>query len=71
MANGATLYRGLFAGGVGETEQRLTASGSLGTGWDDNLVADARRSSTTTPSDVTREFRGGVYTGSGGSYPIR
>jgi hypothetical protein len=57
-------YRGLFAGGVGETEQLLTASGSIGTGWDDNLVADALGRNTLSASDVSRQFRGGVSTGS-------
>ena len=58
-------YRGLFAGDVGETEQLLTASGSLGTGWDTNLVADALgRRDFGRSSDVTRRFRGGVTTGS-------
>ena len=56
-------YRGLFAGGVGDTEQLLTASGSIGTGWDSNLVADALNRAIPL-SDVTREFRGGVSTGS-------
>jgi opacity protein-like surface antigen len=32
-------YTGLFGGGVGETEQILTASGSLGGGYDTNIAA--------------------------------
>jgi len=57
-------YRGLFAGGVGETEQSLTATGSLGTGWDTNLVADALGRRNGRISDVGSRFRGGVTTGS-------
>lgn len=34
-------YRGLFGGGVGTTEQQLTASFSLGGGYDDDLSAEA------------------------------
>jgi len=56
-------YRGLFAGGLGDTEQLLTANASLGTGWDDNLTADAV-GRTIAPSDMTQQFRGGVTTGS-------
>lgn len=56
-------YRGLFAGDVGEPEQLLTASGSLGTGWDSNLIADFLDRDVRA-SDVSREFRGGVSTGS-------
>lgn len=33
-------YRGLFGGGVGETEQLLTANVSFGAGYDDNVFAD-------------------------------
>jgi hypothetical protein len=33
-------YRGLFGGGAGDAEQLLTASGSLGGGWDNDVVAD-------------------------------
>jgi hypothetical protein len=57
-------YRGLFAGGVDDAEHLLTASGSVGTGWDSNLVADALNRAFSGPSDVTRQFRGGVSTGS-------
>ena len=56
-------YRGLFAGGLGETEQLLTVSGSLGTGWDDNLAADLTGQAFR-PSDANRQFRGGVSTAS-------
>jgi hypothetical protein len=34
-------YRGLFAGGVGDVGHLLTASGSIGGGYDDNILADA------------------------------
>lgn len=51
-------YRGLFGGGVGETAQSLTATASVGGGWDDNLVADAL-GQTLRVSDVNRQFRGG------------
>jgi len=33
-------YRGLFGGGVAETEQSLTVSGALGGGYDDNILAE-------------------------------
>ena len=56
-------YRGLFAGDIGETEHLLTASGSVGTGWDSNLAADILNRDVRT-SDITREFRGSVSTGS-------
>ena len=35
-------FRGLFGGGVGNTEQSLTAHASLGGSYDDNLLAEAR-----------------------------
>lgn len=56
-------YRGLFAGGVGETEQLLTATASTGAGWDDNLVADLTGQDFLF-SDMNRTFRGGVSTAS-------
>lgn len=63
-------YRGLFAGGLGETTQLLVANGSLGTGWDDNLVANAFGRSVRL-SDVSHEFRGSVSTASGSlSYSV-
>ena len=34
-------YRGLFGSDIGETEQLLTATASLGGGYDDNVLADA------------------------------
>jgi hypothetical protein len=57
-------YRGLFAGGVGETTQSLVATGSLGIGWDTNLVADALGRGNGRISDLGSRFRGGVTTGS-------
>ena len=33
-------YRGLFGGGVGDAEQLLTLNMSLGSGYDDNILAD-------------------------------
>ena len=33
-------YRGLFGSGTGDAGQLLTASGSVGTGWDNDVVAD-------------------------------
>lgn len=33
-------YRGIFAGGMGQTEQALTVTGSVGGGYDDNVQAD-------------------------------
>ena len=54
-------YRGLFGGGIGDTEQLLTASASLGGGYDDNLLADARgENSRPQPSDLNTTFRGSV-----------
>jgi hypothetical protein len=58
-------YRGLFAGGLGETSQLLTATGSLGTGWSNNLLLDPAGGQTFLPSQSGRQFRGGVYTASG------
>lgn len=58
-------YRGLFAGGVGESEQLLTATASVGAGWDDNLVADAIGRNVLV-SDVNQQFRGGLSTASAG-----
>src|SRR5688500_8910763 len=36
----ARPYRGLFGGGMGDTEQVLTLTGSVGVGYDDNVLAD-------------------------------
>jgi len=58
-------YRGLFAGGVGETSQLLTATGSLGTGWSDNLVVDPAGEESLLPSVGGRQFSGGVHSASG------
>ena len=56
-------YRGLFANGVDNSEQLLAASASVGAGWDDSLMADALGRSFTA-SDFTRQFKGGLGTGS-------
>src|SRR5262245_5222634 len=50
-------FRGIFAGGAGETEQLLTADASIGAGYDDNLRAAARGSGLGSPQRVTQ---GGV-----------
>src|SRR5262245_6335409 len=34
-------YRGLFASGLGDSEQSLVAQGSVGGGYDSNVLADA------------------------------
>lgn len=60
-------YRGLFGGGIGDTEQLLTASASFGGGYDDNLLADARgENSRPQRSDLDTTFRGAVGQFSGG-----
>ena len=35
-------YRGLFASSSSDTEQELALNGSLGSGYDDNILADAQ-----------------------------
>ena len=66
-------YRGLFGGGIGDTEQLLTASASFGGGYDDNLIADARgQDSLPQASDLNTTFRGSVGQVSGGlQYSLR
>lgn len=60
-------YRGLFGGGVGETEQLLTANVSFGAGYDDNVFADQGTGSGmgagggVVPGDP-RSAKSGVYT---------
>jgi hypothetical protein len=56
-------YRGLFANGVGDTEQLLTASGSIGTSWDKNVITDVDGRSFLI-GDGTGRFQGGAMTGS-------
>jgi len=62
-------YRGLFGGGVGNTEQLLTLTASLGAGYDDNVLADAtgRGGSTADPraaqSGTFGQFAGDVSYG--------
>ena len=54
-------YRGLFAGNIGETSQLLTATASVGTGWDENLVPNLVGSDFTPGS---RQLRSAVGTAS-------
>ena len=59
-------YRGLFGGGVGEFTQLLTANGSVGGGWDNNLLADVLgRRTTSISNDFNSQHRGGLGTASG------
>ena len=58
-------YRGLFAGGIGETSQLLTAWGSLGTGWSDNLLVDPGTGESLLPGETGQQFKGAVQTVSG------
>lgn len=53
-------YRGLFSGGGGDTTQRLTATATLGGGWDDNLAADALGRSQVRVSDANTSQRGAL-----------
>lgn len=53
-------YRGLFGGGTGNWEQSLVANASIGGGWDDNLVADARGDRPARPNDLNTSARGGL-----------
>src|SRR5688572_19075945 len=57
-------YRGLFGGGLGQTSQLLTATGSLGTGWSNNVLLNPSGGQSFLPR-AGRQFRGGVYTASG------
>jgi hypothetical protein len=53
-------YRGLFGStGTVDAEQTLTLNASVGAGYDDNLVAEAR-GGTARPSDLNTSLRGGV-----------
>ena len=56
-------YRGLFAGGLGETSQLLTATASVGAGWDQNLMPELVESSTLR-SGLSPKFDSFVSTGS-------
>ena len=61
-------YRGLFASGPADLEQSLQASASFGTGWDNDVVADAR--GTTGTSGTPRS--GAIGSMSGGlSYSVQ
>jgi opacity protein-like surface antigen len=57
-------YRGLFGGGVGDFTQLLTVNGSVGTGWDNNLLADALGRETGVVNDLNSSHRGGLGTAS-------
>jgi opacity protein-like surface antigen len=57
-------YRGLFGSGMDDATHALTASASLGGGWDDNILADARKSGSGAPGDPRTARKGGVGTGS-------
>jgi hypothetical protein len=57
-------YRGLFGSGAGDTEQLLTASGSIGTSWDKNVIFDIDGRGLLT-GDGTGSFQGGATTGAG------
>jgi hypothetical protein len=58
-------YRGLFASGLGRTEQSLVANGSIGGGWDNNVVADVLFGERRRSSNLNTASRGGVGTASG------
>lgn len=56
-------YRGLFGSGVSsDTQQSLIASGSIGAGWDNDLIADAAGSQS---SAGVGRFKGGLGTTTG------
>jgi opacity protein-like surface antigen len=57
-------YRGLFGGGVGETEQSLSVSGSLGGGYDDNILAEGTGVSNTSTDPRTAK-KGTLGSGNG------
>src|SRR5262245_34279925 len=55
-------YRGLFGSSSSDFGQLLTVSGSVGGGWDNNLIADARGLQGVRLSDLNTNHRGGVGT---------
>ena len=59
-------YRGLFGSGAsaGDFEQQVSVNASVGTGYDDNLLADALDVTTPTFSDLDTTHGGTVSTGS-------
>ena len=59
-------YRGLFASGVDDAEQLLTANVSAGGGYDTNLVADAFGRPNTVINDFNQQFKGTLGTISAG-----
>jgi hypothetical protein len=61
-------YRGLFASGTADATHLLTASGSFGIGYDNDLIADARGGNTTSGTS----WEGGLGNFSGGlSYSLQ
>lgn len=65
-------YRGLFASDLGPADHSLVASGSLGGGWDNNVIADARGSGSIRQSDLNNAIKGAVGQASGAlSYGLR
>jgi hypothetical protein len=60
-------YRGLFGSGnaTGNLEQEVSVDASVGTGYDDNLLADALDLSTPTYSDLSTAHSGAVSSASG------
>jgi opacity protein-like surface antigen len=59
-------YRGLFGSSPGDLNQQLTVNGSLGVGFDDNVLADLFDQTSPTFGDLTTSHRGGVGTASAG-----
>jgi hypothetical protein len=59
-------YRGLFGSNTADLDQQLTASASVGGGYDDNLIADALGRNTPNRSDLNTSHRGGLGNGSAG-----
>jgi hypothetical protein len=57
-------YRGLFGSGVGDAGQSLTVSGSLSTGWDDNILAAATNSGENARPQTSQGRAGGIGSGS-------
>ena len=58
-------YRGLFGAGLGEAEHSIVASGSLGGGWDNNVLADASSAGGGGNPNANSGISGGVGQASG------
>jgi hypothetical protein len=58
-------YRGLFGSGLDGADHSLVASGSLGGGWDNNVVASALFGERVRPTNLNTTFRGVVAQASG------